>query len=250
MIEKIWERYFKGQSTQDRDELIVHYLYLVKYVVGRVGATFPAHVQLDDLYSSGVEGLIRAIERYDVTKKAKFESYASLVIRGAIIDELRRLDWIPRSIHLKSNRLVSAQEELQLQMGRDPTEEELAQHLGITEEELDEMTALVKPVVLLSLNAENPHLGEESTSLSERIADEKVKTGIEVAEENESLSILERAITHLSQQEKKVLTLYYYEEMMLKDIGKKLGVSESRISQIHTQALSKLRSQLDCLRSA
>lgn len=244
MVEKIWERYFQGQKTQDRDELIVHYLYLVKYVVGRVGANFPSHVKLDDLYSSGVEGLIRAVERYDANRKAKFESYANLLIRGSIIDELRRLDWIPRSVHLKNNKLSLAQSELQLKLGREPTDEELAGHLEITIHELEELMSIVKPVILMPLNADNDQMGEENSPLSERIADEKAKTGGEIAEENESIAFLERALEALSQQERKVLTLYYYEELMLKEIGKKLGVSESRVSQIHTQALLKLKTQL------
>ncbi|MFN0065386.1 MAG: FliA/WhiG family RNA polymerase sigma factor [Chlamydiales bacterium] len=240
----LWEQYSATSKTEYRDELIVHYLFLVKYVVGRLGFTFPSHIKLEDLYSSGVTGLIRAVERYDVERKAKFESYAILLIKGAIIDELRELDWIPRSIYQKINQLNSATSDLQQSLGRDPTDEEVSEALGLSEEEYENILQRIRPAVLLPLNAESSNQDEEGISLAEKIADQKAKTSYDIADRNEFCALLRKAIEALPDQEREVLSLYYYDELMLKEIGKILGVSESRVSQIHTKALLKLRTRL------
>lgn len=249
MVEKedlteLWKKFFKTGIEELRDELIVHYLFLVKFVVGRIGSSLPSHVKLDDLYSSGVTGLVRAVEKFDPNKNSKFESYAMLLIKGAIIDELRELDWIPRSIHQKANLLSAAQEILQQKLGREPTDLELSLHLGMTEEEYGELLHRVRPAILISLNREASHNDEENGSIAERIADIKAETSFEVADRKEFAALLESAISDLPGQEKQVLTLYYYEELMLKEIGKIMGISESRVSQIHTKALLKLRGRL------
>lgn len=243
-VKDIWKRYFETAKTEYRDELIVQYLHLVKFVVGRVGTALPTHIKIDDLYSSGVTGLIKAVEKYDPTKNSKFESYAILLIKGAIIDELRELDWIPRSVHQKANRIASAQEILRQKLGRDPTDQELSKHLGITEEEFADLLHRVRPAILIPLNGEITNQDEENTSISERIPDAKAETSFEVADRNECASLLAQAINDLPEQEQKVLILYYYEELMLKEIGKIMGVSESRVSQIHTKALLKLRGRI------
>ncbi|MCP5469920.1 MAG: FliA/WhiG family RNA polymerase sigma factor [Chlamydiales bacterium] len=243
-VADLWRNFLSTGKTEFRDELIVHYLFLVKYVVGRLGSTLPTHIKLDDLYSSGVTGLMRAVEKYDNQRAAKFESYAILLIKGAIIDELRELDWIPRSIHQKANEVSNAQSDLQQELGRAPTDEELSEHLGMSEEEFEDLLLRIRPAVLLPLNAEISTGGEDSTTLSERIADQRAETGFDVAHKSEFCAILKEAIQNLPDQEREVLTLYYYEEMMLKEIGKVMGVSESRVSQIHTKALLKLRHRL------
>lgn len=243
----LWKRYHESAEVAIRDELIVQYLFLVKFVVGRVAAGLPAHIKLDDLYSSGVTGLIKAVEKYDPTMNNKFETYAILLVRGAIIDELRQLDWIPRSIHQKANQIAIAQQTLQQQLGRDPTDGELSSHLGISEDELNELLDKVRPAVFVPLNAEFSMQEEDGASMSERIADARAKTSFEVADRKEFQGILEKAIASLPEQERRVLTLYYYEELMLKEIGKIMGVSESRVSQIHTKALLKLRGHLRLL---
>lgn len=233
-------------KTEYRDELIVHYLPLVKTAVGRIASTYPPHVKLDDLYSSGVTGLIKAVEKYDPHRPARFESYAMLLIKGAVIDELRDLDWVPRSIHQKANWVQSAQTALQQELGRDPTDEELAHHLGITEEEFKEIVDRIRPAVLIPLNADSNHSDEEkAVPLAERIADPDAPTSFAVADKNEFCRLLEKEISTLSKKEQTVLMLYYFDEYMLKEIGKVLGVSESRVSQIHTQALIKLRGRLE-----
>lgn len=243
-VKDLWKRYHDTGKTEYRDELIVQYLHLVKFVVGRLASGLPPHVKLDDLYSSGVTGLIKAVEKYDASRKAKFESYGMLLIKGAIIDEMRQLDWIPRSIHQKANQISTAQTTLQQQLGREPTDQELSTHLGITEEELGEQLHRVRPAILIPLNGQVVQNEEETTTIAERIADHKAQTSFEVADRNECATMLAEAIDKLPAQERKVLTLYYYEELMLKEIGKIMGVSESRISQIHTKALLKLRTRL------
>jgi RNA polymerase sigma factor FliA len=243
-LKDLWERYFATGKIELRDELIVASLFLVKYVVGRIGSVLPNHVKMDDLYSSGVTGLMRAVEKFDPSKNSKFESYAILLIKGAIIDELRELDWIPRSIHQKAHLISSAQEALQQKLGRDPTDQELSDHLGMTPEELSELLLRVRPAILIPLNGEVSHNDEENAPISERIADAKAETSYEVAYRNECASLLENAIADLPEQEQRVLILYYYEELMLKEIGKIMGISESRVSQIHTKALLKLRGRL------
>jgi RNA polymerase sigma factor FliA len=248
-LKELWDGYFTTGKTEFRDALIEKSLFLVKYVVGRIGSLLPNHVKLDDLYSSGVTGLVKAVEKYDPSKNSKFESYAILLIKGAIIDELRELDWIPRSVHQKAHLISSAQETLQQKLGREPTDQELSDHLGLTEEELSELLLRVRPAILISLNGEVSHNDEENAPISERIADAKAETSFEVADRNEYASLLANAIAALPEQEQKVLILYYYEELMLKEIGKIMGISESRVSQIHTKALLKLRGRLQSVAS-
>lgn len=243
-IDEVWKKYRATGDIECRDRLIVNYLYLVKYVVGRIGSGLPHHIKLEDLYSSGVTGLIRAVEKYDIEKNSKFDNFASLLIKGAIIDEMRELDWVPRSVHQKAHQISTAQQALQQELGRDPTDEELAKHMGVTQEELDELLIRVRPAILIPLNGEILYGDEDSADISERIADSKMSTSFEVADRNEYANILTQALDDLSLQEKTVLQLYYYDEMMLKEIGSVMGLSESRISQIHTKALLKLRSSL------
>ncbi len=243
-LKELWQRYFASGKLEFRDEIIEKSLFLVKYVVGRLGNALPAHVKLDDLYSSGLTGLMKAVEKYDPSKNSKFESYAILLIKGAIIDELRELDWIPRSVHQKTNLIATAQEKLQQKLGREPNDQELSNHLGITQEELCELLDRIRPAILISLNGEASPNDEENAPLSERIPDTKVLTSFEAADRKECAHLLETAIGDLPEQEQKVLTLYYYEGLMLKEIGKVMGVSESRVSQIHTKALLKLRGHL------
>lgn len=241
---ELWRLYRETGEREYRDKLIVEYLHLVKFVVGRLGAALPNHVKYEDLYSSGITGLIRSIERFDLSRNRKFEGFACLLIKGAIIDEMRELDWIPRSIHQKAHQLERAQLELQQQLGREPSEGELAHHVGITEEELGELLVCIRPAILVPLNGEVSYSDEEPASLSERIADVRAETSGAIAERKEKVTLLTHAIESLSEQERRVLTLYYYEELMLREIGEIMQLSESRISQIHTKAILKLRTQL------
>lgn len=240
----LWKQFSETKDEELRDELICRYLFLVKVVVGKMVTQLPSFIKMDDLYSSGVTGLIKAIEKFDFTKNTKFETYAVFLVKGAIIDELRRLDWIPRSVHQKANLITNAESSLQQKLGRDPTEEELSDYLNISNEDLNDLLVRIRPVIMIPLNAEVTNSEEEVAPLLERIADAKAELSSEILDRKEFSRILQKAIEGLSDQERKVLILYYYEELMLKEIGQVLGISESRVSQIHTKALLKLRGRL------
>ncbi|MBS0624228.1 MAG: FliA/WhiG family RNA polymerase sigma factor [Verrucomicrobia bacterium] len=247
-LEGLWKKYQGTLCEECRDALIVHYLYLVKFVVGRMGASYPSHIKMEDLYSSGVTGLIRAVEKYEPQRMTKFEGYAMLLIKGAIIDELRDLDWVPRSVHQKANTISVAQLKLQQELGRDPTDEELALALGISQEELQDLLERVRPAILVPLNSDPIHADDdEGLPICERIADQNAQTGFAIADRNEFCRLLQKEIASLPEREQKVLMLYYYEGFMLKEIGETLGITESRVSQIHTKALLKLRGRLQNL---
>lgn len=215
----------------------------MKFVVGRVAAGLPAYVKMEDLYSSGVTGLLKAIEKFDPSKNSKFETYAAFLVKGAIIDELRKLDWIPRSVHQKAHLVSDAQQKLQQRLGRDPDDQELADSLAISEEELGDWLLKIRPAILVPLNAESVN-NDDEVPILEKIADVRAELSSKTLEKKEFSLFLESAISDLPEQERQVLVLYYYEELMLKEIGKIMGVTESRVSQIHTKALLKLRGKL------
>lgn len=240
---QLWIKYKATGDIELRDHLITRYLHLVKYVVGRLAINLPPHVNLEDMYSTGVIGLIKAAEKFNPEMKNKFETYAILLIKGAIIDEMRALDWVPRSVHQKAHKIADAQHELQQKLGEDPTEEELAKHMGIELHELEALMHRVRPAIMLPLNADADEDSENMT-LAERIPDKKAKTSFEMADRNEFCRLLEKAVLDLPEQERIVLVLYYYENLMLKEIGQVTGVSESRVSQIHAKAILRLRGRL------
>lgn len=242
--EELWLRYHTYKRDEDHEELIVTYLYVVKLVVGRLAPHLPNFVKLDDLYSSGVIGLMKAVERFDPSRECKFQSYAMVVVKGAIIDELRKLDWIPRSVHQKAQWMAKEELKLAQKLGRDPNDEELAIYLGMTNEAYADLLTEIRPCVLVSLNSDSSSDDEEGITLSDRIADVRAQTSFEAADRREFHSFLEKALSDLPTQERQVLTHYYFDEMTLKQIGTALGVSESRISQIHTKALLKLKTRL------
>jgi RNA polymerase sigma factor for flagellar operon FliA len=242
-LDKIWAEFKLKGSEELRDQLIVNYLTLVKYVVGRVASGLPAHVDPEDMYSTGVMGLIKAVEKYDPSKNNKFETYAVLLIKGAIIDEMRSLDWVPRSVHQKSNEIIDTQQKLTQKFGREPRDEEVAKELGVPLNDYLDLLSRVRPAILIPLNADQDQ-DSENTHISERIPDEKTKSGYENADRNEFRKMLEGAILELPEQERMVLVLYYYENLMLKEIGQIIGVTESRVSQVHSKALLRLRGRL------
>ncbi len=235
--EDLWRQYKETGLKALRDLLITRHLPLAHKVASRVGATLPTHIRIKDLESSGISGLIKAIDRFDPEGGASFTTYATLLIRGAIIDELRSLDWVPRSVHKKARRIHNAQEELAKQLGREATDEELADHLGLNLEELYQLLGRARPAILVSLDA------KEQVPLT----DGRAKSGFEHAHRSEFRDMLKQAVLQLSPQERQVLAMYYYEEMRLKEIGQVLGVGESRISQIHKVAIEKLRTRLEAM---
>lgn len=240
----VWQLYWNTSDVEYRDILIESYLHLVKSVVHRLIAGMPAHVKTEDLYASGVDGLVRAVEKFNPKKGRRFEGYAVFLIKAAIIDDLRKQDWVPRSVHQKAHKLSQATDVLRQSLGREPTDQEIGDYLSLSPQELSSWFISARPALILSLNDEFSHGGESGFSLEERIADERATTGYDAIDRKEFAAILTSAIQGLDEKERQVLALYYDEELVLKEIGRIMGISESRVSQIHSKALIKLRAVL------
>jgi RNA polymerase sigma factor for flagellar operon FliA len=244
-IQQLWSKYKSTGSQDARDRLIVHYSPLVKYVAGRVSVGLPQHIEQSDLVSYGIFGLIDAIDKFDTDRNIKFETYAIARIKGAIIDELRSIDWVPRSVRAKARSVEKAYAKLEAQLLRTPSDEEVAQELGITEADLHNIFNQISFVGLVALDEVLSGSGDrgESTTLGDTIPDkgEGPVAAFEVEEMTQSLA---SAINRLGDREKIVLTLYYYEGLTLADIGDVLGVTESRVCQIHTKAVLQLRARM------
>ena len=229
----------------DRDRLILTYAPLVKYVAGRLGSGLPAHVDEGDLISYGLLGLISAIERYDPDRDIKFETYAIVRIKGAIIDELRALDWVPRSVRSRAREIERAIAELEAKVGRAPTDEEIAHKIGISQDELEEsLTDISRSSIAALDELWSGGADGDQVSLLDTIEDQAGPRPADALDETEVRETLADAIARLPEREKLVITLYTYEELTLREIGEVLGVTESRVSQLHTKAVLRLRSRL------
>ncbi|MCQ8768647.1 RNA polymerase sigma factor WhiG [Streptomyces sp. KLMMK] len=245
-LDELWRSYKASGDDRLREQLILHYSPLVKYVAGRVSVGLPPNVEQADFVSSGIFGLIDAIEKFDPAREIKFETYAITRIRGAMIDELRALDWIPRSVRQKARAVERAYATLEAELRRTPSEAEVAAEMGIAIEELHgvfsqlSLTNVVALEDLLHAGAE----GGERLSLMDTLEDTAADDPVEVAEDRELRRLLARAINTLPEREKTVVTLYYYEGLTLAEIGHVLGVTESRVSQIHTKSVLQLRAKL------
>jgi RNA polymerase sigma factor for flagellar operon FliA len=244
-IQQLWSKYKSTGSQDARDRLIVHYSPLVKYVAGRVSVGLPQHIEQSDLVSYGIFGLIDAIDKFDTDRNIKFETYAIARIKGAIIDELRSIDWVPRSVRAKARSVEKAYAKLEAQLLRTPSDEEVAEELGITEADLHTIFNQISFVGLVALDEVLSGSGDrgESTTLGDTIPD-KGEGPVAAFEVEEMKQILASAINRLGDREKIVLTLYYYEGLTLADIGDVLGVTESRVCQIHTKAVLQLRARM------
>jgi RNA polymerase sigma factor for flagellar operon FliA len=251
-INTLWRKYKTHNDTASQQELIVEYAPLVKYVAGRVAISLPPTVELDDLISYGIFGLIDSIERFDPDRGVKFETYAIVRIRGAIIDGLRSFDWVPRSVRTKAKRLEEAYSQLERQLNRTPTDEELSESLNMTIQQFHDALQEVSATTLTSLDdlwfSEGG--GEDSLRVMDTVEDRRSVDPITEVEMEEKKLLLAKAIDQLGERERLVITLYYYEGLTLKEIGAVLGVSESRICQIHGQAIIHLRSRLNPHRTA
>jgi RNA polymerase sigma factor for flagellar operon FliA len=240
-----WDVFKRTADGDAREKLILHYAPLVKYVASRVASGLPSSVDQHDLVSYGMFGLIDALEKFEPGRGNKFETYAIPRIKGAIIDELRAMDWVPRSVRFKARELEKAQADLEAMLKRQPTEEELADRLGMNRRELHEMVSQISFVSVLALD-EVVSAGSdrgESVALIDTLADKGLDPtwGLE---SQETRGMLAAAINSLSEREKIVVTLYYFEGLTLAEIGEILGVTESRVCQIHTKAVGGLRGQL------
>ena len=244
-IDQLWADYKATGSREARDRLIVHYSPLVKYVAGRVSVGLPQNIEQADLVSYGIFGLIDAIDKFDPARAIKFETYAIARIKGAIIDELRSIDWVPRSVRAKARSVEKAYAKLEAALLRTPTDAEVAAEMGISEPELQAIFNQISFVGLIALDEMLSVGGErgESTTLGDTIPD-KGEGPVAAFEVEEMKQILASAINRLGDREKIVLTLYYCEGLTLAEIGEVLGVTESRVCQIHTKAVLQLRSKM------
>ena len=244
-IQSLWRRFKRTGVKGDRDRLILTYAPLVKYVAGRLGSGLPAHVDEGDLISYGLLGLISAIERYDPDRDIKFETYAIVRIKGAIIDELRALDWVPRSVRSRAREIERAIAELEAKLGRAPTDEEIAHKIGISQDELEEsLTDISRSSIAALDELWSGGADGDQVSLLDTIEDQAGPRPADALDETEVRETLADAIARLPEREKLVITLYYYEELTLREIGEVLGVTESRVSQLHTKAVLRLPSRL------
>ena len=245
-LRSLWEKFKATGDASTRERLILHYSPLVKYVAGRVGVGLPPNIEQADLVSYGIFGLIDAIEKFDITRAIKFETYAISRIRGAIIDELRAIDWIPRSVRYKAREVERAYAALEGELHRTPTEPEVAERLGMSLEELHQVFSQVSYVNVVALDELLTVGGEKGDKLSlvDTLEDTKAEDPVAAFETEETKFLLSRAINQLPEREKIVVTLYYYEGLTLAEIGRVLGVTESRICQMHTKAVLQLRAKM------
>ncbi|HET9691142.1 MAG TPA: RNA polymerase sigma factor WhiG [Acidimicrobiales bacterium] len=244
-VAALWAHYKETGSKDLRDQLIIRYSPLVKYVAGRVAVGLPHTIEQTDLVSYGMFGLIDAIEKFDTDRQIKFETYAITRIKGAMIDELRSIDWVPRSVRAKARAVERAYAKLEGQFLRTPTDAEVAAELGITDTELQQLFTQISFVGIVALDevvSNGSGDRQESTTLGDTLP-EKSAGPVMAFEVEEMKQILAGAINRLGDREKIVLSLYYYEGLTLADIGKVLGVTESRVCQIHTKAVLQLRSR-------
>lgn len=237
----LWEEYARTKSSKIREKLILEYAGLVKIVAGRLGMYLGYTVEYDDLVGYGIFGLIDAIDKFELSKGVKFETYASLRIRGAIIDQIRKMDWIPRTIRQKQKKIETAMQELERELGRTPNSEELAEYLEVTVEEVEQMISQANLSSLISLDE---YLEQGSDVHTEPSGRPRFDRPEQVVDRQETKRILAEAIDKLTEKEQKVIALYYFEELTLKEISNVLEVSESRVSQLHTKALKKMKERL------
>jgi RNA polymerase sigma factor for flagellar operon FliA len=241
-------RYVIGGIELSREEIVHKYLHLVKYVAGRISVNLPPNVEINDLINDGILGLIDAIEKYDDNRGVKFETYAITRINGAILDALRSLDWVPRAVRQRARELERVHQELELELGRAPTEDQVAARMGLSVRELDQLIQRVRGTAVLSLEEFLPNEKGYEIPLVDTLKDDESDVTSEV-EQHEVHAELVAAVDSLSPQERTVIRLYYFDGQTLKEIKGALGVSESRVSQIHAQAVIHLRQKLRELRS-
>ena len=243
----LWEEYLKTKNKDSRDSLIVQYIYLVRYVVSRVKVSLPATISVEDITGYGVEGLMNAIERFSPQKNTRFETYALIRIRGAILDKIRSQDFLPRSVRRKIKDVKNAIEILKQEYGRVPTTNEIAEYLDM---EASKVTQILSEDVTVTSLYEKKGVSEDSVEIIDTIEDSSKLTPDAAAEEKNVKTDLQRALMRLPERERVLMVLYYQENMTMKEIGETLNMSESRVCQLHAQGLMKLKNILNESRSS
>lgn len=243
----LWQKYIKSKDNKIKETLIMEYSTLVKYVAGRMSVYFRNNVEYDDLVSYGIFGLIDAVDKFNLEKNVKFETYASLRIRGAIIDSIRELDWVPRSIRKKNKDIEKVYADIEAELGRPATDDEVAKNLGISVNELNKIIGNISSSTMMSLE----DFLDQNYETSFVDQDNKKENSPEVmAEINDRNRILATYIDSLPPKEKMVISLYYLNYLTIKEISKIMEISESRVSQLHTKAIMRLRGKMDKLKDS
>jgi len=245
-LDKLWRKYSENADPAIKEQLIIHYAPLVKFVAGRLLMHIGQHVEYDDLVGYGIFGLIDAVDKFDIDKGIKFETYASLRVRGAIIDHIRKLDWVPRTQRDKNKRVDQAFQHLEETLGRRPTDEELAKYMQVS---IDEVQEILRSSSVLSLVSLDDFLDQNYENSVPSLISGREESPEEQTEKQERKEMLAEAINGLNEKEKLVVTLYYFEELTLKEISNIMEVSESRVSQIHTKAIGRLQGKLGRFKS-
>lgn len=246
-LEQVWKNYRETKDLKFRDDLLLFYAPLVKYVAGKISIGLPKSIDISDLISYGIFGLIDAIEKFDIDRKIKFETYAIPRIKGAIYDELRNQDWIPRSIRTRAKQIEKTYVELENRLQRVPSENEVAKELNITLEQMEDVLSQINSFFVIAfedvVNISNSR--DESMQVVNMIKDESQDDPLTSIESEEVRNFLKVAISKLNDKEKSIISLYYYEGLTLKEIGDVLGITESRVSQIHSKLILRLRGYLN-----
>ncbi|MCL2386291.1 MAG: FliA/WhiG family RNA polymerase sigma factor [Defluviitaleaceae bacterium] len=240
-LDSLWQAYIADKNPTLKEKLILHYAPLVKYVSGRMLIHIGQHVEHDDLVGYGIFGLIDAIDKFDNAKGVKFETYASFRIRGAIIDHIRRMDWVPRTLRQKNKQMEQVYNQLEDELGRQPTDEELSEKLSMS---LEETQDLMRKSSVLSLVSLDDFMEQNYEASFTSLVTNRMDSPEEQTERQERKEMLADAIGKLSEKERLVITLYYFEDLTLKEISSIMKVSESRVSQIHTKAITRLQGKL------
>lgn len=243
---RLWKEYSRTNDEKIRNHFLEKHLPTVRYVAERLLAKLPQSVEIDDLVSAGIFGLIQAVDGFDVRRGVKFETYCVNRIRGAILDELRNLDWVPRLVRTKAHKISNAANELKIKLGREPSDAELARELGIPMSEYDEMVREASAITVLSLSEKTQH-GDDDKALTKMELVENAK-GEPPMDDIQRRELIEFLIRGLSKKEKLIMILYYYEELTMREIGAIIDLSESRVCQIHSKIVMRLKTQLDSLR--
>ena len=242
--QELWQRYHRRAEADVENALVEKYLPLVSAVMGRLAMTLPDHVDHDDLYSTGLLGLLQAMRNYDPTCGTSFETYARVRVRGAMLDELRRMDWVPRTIHEKARKVKNMMTQLEQSTGKTPTEAQMAKALGISVKEYEALLNEVRPAAFVCLDAAGAAEDSDGGALHEVIADLTEDSPVEKVSQRELKQVIFERMKELPEMQRKVLALYYVEDMHLREIAEVFGLTESRICQIHSQAILAIRAYL------